>query len=114
MLILFYFYLGNKKIIKKLLYEGADLLAENNKSETPYDYALKFDYSKIKNLFDEYLEEDTNQVCITKPGLRKSKKSYLNITLFVLLHLIGESIIFFLILPCKKKFKKINNKLNKK
>ena len=87
--------------MKKLLFEGADLLIENNKSETSYDYALKYDYSKIKLLFDEYFEEDKNQVCMTKPGLRKSKKSYLNITLFILLHLVGESIIFFLILPRK-------------
>jgi hypothetical protein len=94
-------FIGNKKIIKKLLYEGADLLANNNKEESPYDYSIKFNKVKIQNLFDEYIEEDVNQVCITKPGLRKYKKSYLNFILFILLHLIGEGIIFLIILPCK-------------
>ena len=87
--------------MKKLLIEKGDLNILNNKNETPYDYSIKFNLEKIKNIFDEYLNENRNKVCIIKPGLRKPEKSSFNLFFFIFIHLFLESIIFFFILPCK-------------
>ncbi len=74
---------------------------KNNNNESAYDYAIKYNNEKIKNLFDDFLKENKNKVCIIKPGLRKPEKSSLNLYFFIFLHLLIESIVFFLILPCK-------------
>lgn len=88
-------------MVKRLLIEGGDLDIFNNKKESPYDYSIKFNLEKIKKLFDDYIKEKRNKICLLKPGLRKPEKSSFNFYCFILLHISLESIIFFLILPCK-------------
>lgn len=88
-------------MVKRLLIEGGDLNVTNNKNESPYDYSIMFNLDKIKSLFDNYIEEKRNKICIIKPGLRKPERSSFNLYCFIILHLSLESIIFFLILPCK-------------
>lgn len=93
--------LGNKKIVKRLLLEGGKIKLKNNNNETPYDYAIKYKLEKIMNIFDNYLNENSNTMCILKPGLKKPEKNNYNFYLFIILHLLLESIIFFFILPSK-------------
>lgn len=87
-------------MVKRLLIEGGDINFINNNKESPYDYSVKYNLEKIKNIFDDYLKEKRNKICLLKPGLRKPEKSSFNFYCFILLHLTIESTIFFLILPC--------------
>jgi len=88
-------------MVKRLLIEGGDINKKNNRTETPYDYSIKYNIDKIKNIFDDFIKEKSNKICIVRPGLRKPEKSSFNLYCFIILHVFFESIIFFLILPCK-------------
>jgi len=99
-------FIGNKKIVKKLLIIGGDLQITNNRGESPYEYSIKYNHEKIKSLFDEYIKERRNTICIFRPGLRKPEKTTFNFYFFIIMHILVESLIYLLILPCNIKSNK--------
>jgi hypothetical protein len=46
-------------------------------------------------------EQNTCQLCVFKPPLSKIEKNNFNITFFLFIHFLIESMVFTMILPCK-------------
>lgn len=86
------------RIIKRLLQKGANKTLKDLKGRTPYDLAIV----KNKTAMEEMLKDKSDcQLCALKGPLHKASKSYFNIILFYILHVLFSSGVFLVLLPCK-------------
>ncbi len=86
-------------IIKKLLRSGARKDIKDRKERMPHELAK----SKNKKKIEEILKDErTNcNMCALKIPLHKLERSNFNIYFFFISHFVLESLIFFIVIPCK-------------
>lgn len=85
------------RIVKKLLQKGAKKSIKDNKARTPYDLAV----DKNKLSIVEMLKENSRcQLFVIKAPLQKMDKNSMNITFFFLIHILVESSVLTILLPC--------------
>lgn len=87
-------------MIKKLLQYDANKEIRDNKGRTPLDLAVE----KNKTNIIELIKYSSNMCCsisVFRPGLKKVEKSYLNVLLFIFLHITFQISTIAIVLPCK-------------
>ncbi len=88
------------KLIKKLLQYNANKDIKDKKGRKPLDLAIE----KNKNMIVELIKDSDSSCCqlsVFRPGIKKVHKSYLNVILFILLHITFQISTLLLVLPCK-------------
>jgi len=88
-------------ILKKLLQNGAKRDLRDKKGRTPLDLAnnKRVVNTKIVEMLNE--EKKSCHMCVIKIPLQKLEKSNFNIYFFMTSHFILETLVFFILLPCK-------------
>ena len=88
------------KIVKSLLQSGANRDIKNKKSKTPLELAQS--KRGINNTILEMLEEERTSchMFVLKIPVQKLDKNNFNIYFFISAHIILESLVFFILLPC--------------
>jgi hypothetical protein len=84
------------RIIKKLLQKGANKQLKDHKGKSPFDHVDK-NKTNIANMLKD---KNKCQLCVFKAPLSKIEKNNFNITFFLVIHFIIESLVFTIILPC--------------
>ena len=100
------------KLIKKLLYKGADLYKKNNNGESVYDIISENNDSKeFENVFRVVTESKPMKYCIysdNKEQIEEKSKNkciknknvnLFNSIMFILLHIVSEILLYFILLP---------------
>ena len=100
------------KLIKKLLYKGADLYKKNNNGESVYDIISENNDSKeFENVFRVVTESKPMKYCIysdNKEQIEEKSKNkciknknvnLFNSIMFITLHLVSEILLYFILLP---------------
>lgn len=90
------------RIAEKLIKKGADLTIKDNKGRTALDIAEELNRANVKTLLNN-VNPSITTLFFKQPLLTKHEKSYFNVILFILLHLIFESLVFIFLIPAINK-----------
>ena len=88
------------KLIKKLLLKGADLELKNNKGQTALEFAEENNRTNMVKLLMSSKQNVCTDSFITPP-LTKKDNSFFNVVFFIAIHIICETIGYFILLPRK-------------
>ena len=102
------------KLIKKLLYKGADLYIKNKNGESVYDIISENnDNKEFENVFRVVTESKPMKYCIYSENkeneskccnIKNRKLNLFNSIMFLSLHILSEILIYFILLPFEETF----------
>jgi palmitoyltransferase ZDHHC13/17 len=92
------------KLIKKLIHQGADRYIRDKKNRTPFHLAIEKNKQSIAEMLEEPQSCFLNFNYVIRSNLEKTQRSKANMLVFIFLHFLICSGVFFLILPHFKFF----------